>query len=399
MAPEVGKVREVTRHRHFWPAALAVVLAFCGAVVAVRAGAVRVHDASRAIDLALQDQGEALLRGDAPGWLRPVDQSQQTEMRRLYDNLRGLEVSAWLPRATSLAGDDSLWRAAVQVRVCFTGTRCVRAHNTYVPLGDVITAATVWRVSDDHAVLESFLVSAPMPAAAVPWKTKTLNFATGSRVIVAASSGSMQPAQWVAVADRAAQIADKYAFVRPGKYVIYLAAADEWQTVIGEDGEALGFVDRTSEQTAFTVVDAAEQPSERLLRHELGHVATLLGTLGGQPDWAIEGMAEYVAWEQTPMSSYRLTQAARDHIARTQWQGRLDLPWSSQRTERVGFYAMAYLAIRCLASTYGEASLLSFFDRVARQNRSPAEAALPAFGTPWPAVEEACHAKIEGWLS
>nr|BFE76290.1 hypothetical protein GCM10020092_095910 [Actinoplanes digitatis] len=69
---------------------------------------------------------------------------------------------------------------------------------------------------------------------------------------------------------------------------------------MGTDREAAAFVDRTSESTAFAVVDAtglgADFADEILLRHELGHIATLLGTLDNGDEWAVEGMAEYIAY-------------------------------------------------------------------------------------------------------
>ncbi|AGL14749.1 hypothetical protein L083_1239 [Actinoplanes sp. N902-109] len=372
-------------------------MAGCGGVVAVRAGAGRVREATSAIRTALAEQGAALQRGDRTGWLRPVDPALQPELLRLYGNLRGFHVSAWLPRTTSMTGDHGSWQAAVQIRVCFADTRCTRDAETYVPLGDVITAATVWRVTDGRAALTTFTFANGTPIA-VPWKTGELSFAEGSRVVVAASAGGPAPSSWIAAADRAALAADRYAIARPGKYLIYLAAEDEWAAAIGADEDALGFVDRTSKQTAFTVVDAAEAPDEHLLKHELGHVSTLLGTLGGDADWAIEGMAEYVAWEQTPMAAYRRKAAARALAGRTGWQGRLDLPWSPAPADRVGYYAMAYLAVRCLASAYGKEQLLSFFTGVARNGRAPADVALTTLGVPWATAEATCHPKIDGWL-
>ncbi|GAA2521972.1 hypothetical protein [Winogradskya humida] len=392
----------MTRFRRLLPVALALAALVCGGVLIVRASALRVRDAEQTIRTALDNQGSALLRGDRSGWLREVDASLWPEMIRLYANLRGFELSSWIPRTTSVSGTGSVWHASVQARVCFAGAHCRRDPDSYVPLGDVLTASTTWRITAGHATLTAFAQqSTPAMPAAVPWKSAALTFATGARVIVAASDDSVRPSTWLAAADRAAQAADRYALSspRPGKYLIYLAASGEWETAIGDDREAEAFVDRTSKETAFTVVDAAEPSDERLLRHELGHVATLLGTLGGHADWAIEGMAEYIAWEQTPMTAYRLTSAARNHITRTGWKGRLDLDWSTDPTDRVGFYAMAYLAFRCLGATYGDRKLLSFFATVVREGRTPAEAAPPTLGAPWPEIQSTCAPKIRSWLA
>lgn len=389
-----------------WMTWVCVALAVCALAVVgagrLRTDPVRLRLAQRAITSALQDRGVALLRGDRPGWLASVDRALWPELELLYGNLRGFEVSAWLPSVTLTEEQTPFWYAEIRVRVCFAGAECPRDARTYAPAADVVTARTQWRVSGDSATLVSFRQSAPItPAAAVPWRTAALTFTTGSRVIIAARPGTTPPLTWLSAADRAARTADRFCLSpsRPGKYLLFLAATADWTATIGAATEATAFVDRTSEQTAFVVLDAAEPPDELLLRHELGHVATLLGTLGTRPEWAIEGLAEYVAYEQRPVTSYRLLGPARDLAARTHWAGRLDLDWSTDRTDRAGLYGMAYLSVRCLAETYGEPRTLAFFTAVARTRRRPEEASPATLAVPWPTAQSTCEPRIRTWLS
>ncbi|MET8148456.1 hypothetical protein ACIBSW_32205 [Actinoplanes sp. NPDC049668] len=409
MIGEANIARPSTRRTDRWVAAFGVLALLCGGLFALsltysRAAASRSQSAERSIRAALDRQGAALLRGDRTAWLSTVEEPLSGDWARLYANLRGLQVSGWLPRTRGVAGGP-VWDAEVQIRVCFAAPTCTRTPETYVPLGDVISARTKWTVSGDRAVLTGFEQSTT--DGPVPWKSETLTFATGTRVVVAAPQHlpGAEPARWLPAAERAAQVADRYALTdpKPGRYLVFLAGAREWNTAVGTDREAAAFVDRTSESTAFAVVDAtglgADFADEILLRHELGHIATLLGTLDNGDEWAVEGMAEYIAYAGRPVKSYELILDARWHVEHTGWRGRLDLEWSTDPSERFGFYAMGFLAMRCIAQEYGEPRLLRFFTEVVRRGESPEEASRSALGVPWDAVERACRPIIAGWVN
>lgn len=408
MIGEPSTARPSTRRTDLWVALFGVLTLFCGGLsvfglAQTRATAARSRGAERAIRATLDGQGAALLRGDRTGWLSNVDPSLSQDWDRLYANLRGLQVSGWLPR-TRAVEEGARWDAEIQVRVCFAAPACPRTPETYVPLDDVISARTSWTITGDRAILtrfEQFAVDGP-----VPWKKATLTFATGRRVVVAAPKNlsGATPAQWLPAAERAAHVADRYALTtpKPGRYLVFLAGQPEWDTAVGTNHEAAAFVDRTSESTAFVVIDAtgigADFGDECMLRHELGHVATLLGTLDTGDDWAVEGMAEYIAYAGRPVQSYELILDARWHVQHTGWTGRLDLEWSTDPDERFGFYAMGFLAMRCIGEKYGEPRLLNFFTEVVRRGESPAEASRSALNKPWDAVENTCRPVITGWL-
>jgi hypothetical protein len=391
-----------------WLALFGVLTLLCAGIFVVsvarnRAAAGRAHQAERTVRATLDRQGAALLRGDRSGWLSDVDPALSGELSMLYANLRGLGVSGWLPR-TRAVRTGPRWSAEIQIRVCFSTPACPRTPETYVPAGDVISARTEWTVTGGRAVLTAFHQVGI--DGSVPWKRTALTFATGRRVVIAAPTDAKgtKPQAWLAAAERAAQVADRYAVTGspPGRYVVFLAGERHWREAVGEDREAAAFVDRTSEESAFAIVDAtaldADPTDERLLRHEFGHIATLLGTLDNRDEWVIEGMAEYIAYAGAPVRSYELVEDARWHVRHKAWSGRLDLDWSTEPTERFGYYAMAFLAIRCLGETYGEPKLLAFFTRVARQGEPPADAATAVLGTTWEQVQNTCKPKILSWL-
>jgi hypothetical protein len=393
-----------------WVALLAVLTLACAGVFALslsraRATATRVTNAERSIRTTLERQGAALLRGDQRAWLSTADNSLSGEMTRLYANLRGFQISGWISRTGHVRGEHKEWTAEVQIRVCFATPTCTRTPETFIPAGDVIAARTRWSVQDGEATLTA--IDQNSPEGSVPWKRETLEFAQGERVVIAAPRGlaGAKPAQWLAAAERAARVADRYALStpKPGRYFIFLAGPDQWNAAVGKDREATAFVDRISKSTAFAIIDLSSfgtaYTDENLLRHELGHIATLLGTLGNQEEWAVEGMAEYIAYAGRPVRAYDLLDDARRHVEETGWNGRLDLEWSPEATERFGYYAMGYLAMRCLGETYGEPKLLRFFTKVAREGEAPQEAAQSELGTTWETAQTTCRPTIKAWLA
>jgi hypothetical protein len=362
--------------------------------------------ADQAIHATLRRQSAALLGGDEQGWLRDVDPPLAGELRRLYANLRGLQVSGWVPKPATVTGTGQTgpaWHTDTRIRVCFAGPTCTREHSA-----DSLTAKTTWRVTDDRDILSVFSWDGERarPSRPTPWERDTLTFAAGDRVIVAAPSGGMRPAGWLPAAERAAVVADRYTLAEPrvGKYLVFLAGRREWKTWFSAftDREVLGYALRPSETSAFIVIDTTrvrtDAHGETVLRHEMGHIATRFGPSTRVGEWATEGMAEYVAWAGRPVTAYDRTADARLLTAKIKWAGRLDLEWSPTPTYRSGYYAMGFFAMRCLGETYGEPELLDFFDAMAHGGRSPAQASEQSFQTPWETAQAACIPIIKTWL-
>lgn len=362
--------------------------------------------ADQAIRTALGRQSAALLNGDEQGWLSDVDPPLTGEMRRLYANLRGLRVSGWVTDPVSVAGTNQtgpFWHTDTRIRVCFAGPTCARDVSA-----DALTARTTWRIPGDRAILTklSFDSESSLPSRPTPWERDTLTFAAGDRVVVAAPVGGMRPADWLAAAERAARVADRYtlAVPRAGRYLVFLAGKQEWKTWFSafKNRDVLGYALRPSETSAFIVIDATRVKvnarGETVLRHEMAHVATRFGPSTPVDEWATEGVAEYVAWTGRPVSEYDRTGDTRLLAAKIKWTGRLDLEWSHTSTYRSGYYGMAFFAMRCLSETYGEKPMLNFFHAMAHGGRNPAQASEQSFHTSWSKAQSRCTKKINAWL-
>ncbi|MEU4214732.1 hypothetical protein [Actinoplanes sp. NPDC026623] len=367
------------------------------------------------IRFALGRQADALIAGDERGWLRDVDPSLTIEMHRLYRNLRGLRISGWVtdPAGPAAWQTGPVWDTDVRIRVCFTGPTCTRGRAAAgVPpelSTDLLTARTAWRVTGDRALLVrfSFDTGARLPSRPTPWERGTLAFAAGRRVIVAAPRGGLRPAAWLAAAERAAVVADRFVLTEPrmGSYLVFLAGRREWRTWFSAftDRDVLGYALRPSSTSGFIVIDTtkvrADARGETVLRHEMAHIATRFGPSTRVGEWATEGIAEYVAWTGRPVSAYDRTGDARAVAAKIGWTRQLDLQWSRSSVDRSGYYGMGFFAMRCLSETFGEARMLDFFDRMAHGGRGPAQASGEAFGTSWAAAERGCAPRIKAWLS
>ncbi|MBB4766252.1 hypothetical protein ACFQFC_18730 [Amorphoplanes digitatis] len=413
------------RQRHPWSLLALVLVLVCGSLALPGADHRLDPDSARAarpldpappaahaeeiIRRTLDRQSAALIGGDERGWLRDVDPPLAAEMHRLYRNLRGLRISGWVtdPAGLPAGRDGPVWETDVRIRVCFTGPACARDH---VPRRstDLLTASTAWRVSADRAVVTRFAFDGArgLPSRPTPWERGTLTFAAGRRVIVAAPRGVLRPEAWLAAAERAAVVADRFTLAEPrvGSYLVFLAGRTEWRTWFSAftDRDVLGYALRPSDTSGFIVIDTTKvrpgAKGESVLRHEMAHIATRYGPSTRVGEWATEGIAEYVAWTGRPVSEYDRAGDARALAAKLRWTRQLDLGWSHSSALRSGYYGMGFFAMRCLSETFGEARMLDFFDRMAHGGRGPAQASGEAFGVSWAAAERTCAPRIRAWL-
>lgn len=102
------------------------------------------------------------------------------------------------------------------------------------------------------------------------------------------------------------------------------------------------------------VVSESEQALDRLVRHELTHVA-LGGHARGVPLWFIEGLAEYVSVQPIAPAARQLQTEALNLAA----AGVDDLPADDQLTgeHAEGWYAVSWWVCEYIAATYGEPAL------------------------------------------
>jgi len=110
------------------------------------------------------------------------------------------------------------------------------------------------------------------------------------------------------------------------------------------------------------VVDESEAVLDRLVRHELTHVA-LGDHARGVPLWFNEGLAEYVSVQSTAPSERRLQTDALNLVA----GGVDDVPADAEfrGEDAEGWYAVSWWVCEYIAATYGEDALWTLLDGLA----------------------------------
>jgi hypothetical protein len=338
--------------------------------------------------------------------------------RTIFRSLRALQVSSWQPavlqaKPTRTAGTTKAGTRAthgtsttdgtsttpiaarIELAYCLATPSCPHRQPTAKNSSHIVDTTWEWRAgalvlsnetADGHQRLpfESELVSA-----------------TGNRVIVAATAGlADQLPQAVAAADQAATAADRYARWRPApnKYVVYLAAPNEWTSWFGgHAGDAQGYAIQSGTASIEVVVDATHIRPDlltRVLQHEFGHVVTLPDKHVADHWWLTEGIAEYVAFAGRPVSSYDLLDDTRRFIHSGRWNGHVGLDAAPHDPYTAGGYGVAYLSLFCLSSHFGEERMLAFYAAANRDLMSLETASRTKLGTPWAQVDADCAAFI-----
>jgi hypothetical protein len=318
-------------------------------------------------------------------------------MRRRYDSLRALHANGFTARvADDPTPAGARWRATVELRFCAVAEGCAPAP-VQVPTGWTVAADTVRLVAYEQAT-----TFGPRP-----WEAAELRAVAGERVVVAASARyAGRLGSTLAAAEQAAVRADRFARWRPkpSRYVVYLAGPQEWSTWYGvhQPDWAAGFAMPITSEYTEIVLNANRLASAEVLptlTHEFSHVTTLAGVPRNYTDsWLlVEGIAEYAANADRPVSGYRWLGGTRRYVQSGRWPGTAALAApaeSASVSDATGRYGVAYLAVRRLADRFGEDRLLAFFAAVARDGRDPAAAAPAVFDVAWPDAAADCDAFV-----
>jgi hypothetical protein len=377
------------------------------------AAAWRVESISELLDR----QAEALDAGDEEGWLAAVDPSNaplRERYRRLYELLRGVGASlrpnpypellpVWDPRGDPIPLE-------VAYGVCLQTAECPRPNVS--PLPSIAVPETEWftagitLVSVDGEYVIGDLRT--LPAASeknerrLPlWLTEDLNIVSGRKVLV------LGPDQYAAdlagileVAERAAQATDQFAhWTKPTRYVLYIAGDAEWSRWFSsppKDDDVLGYALTTSASSIPVVLrypSIEPQRLEAVLRHEFGHVVTLLGAPYNIRTYLTEGVADYVVYAGQPLPAYDRRSDVAAFMRTDAWNGDIDQAGGKvygQGLERSAAYGIGFLVLRCITDRYGEQAMFDFVTRDVRDGDDRDAAARAALGTPWAGVKEAC---------
>ncbi|MEV0715991.1 hypothetical protein [Asanoa sp. NPDC050611] len=350
----------------------------------------------------LAAMSDALRKGDLAAFVRPAaDKKIRGELERRFRSLRAMRISNVQLTADSGPFDDKLvggwseWGVGVGINHCFVVSDCKP---------DKMLVDTTWR--DSPAGYQLVKISTSTNAnGPQPWEVAVLTAAVGSRAMVVAPKALASRARaFLPAAERAAKIADRYVLgKKPDRYIVYLAGPSDWKKWFGGSADwAIGFAVPTSDERSDIVLKAEDISggyAEAVMKHEMGHVATLSGRdyrdVNGENWWLTEGIAEYVEWDGRPVSAYDREQNARRLIREKKFTGNLEklVPDDDAPDWQIdGAYGLGYYATRCLADQYGHAKMLRFADQVLRGGR-PSEAEAPTIlGAEWSAVSKRCLA-------
>lgn len=320
-------------------------------------------------------QAAGLLRGDRQTWLSvlaPGDEDLRAEYSALFDTLRGLEVGRW-DQTVERGGYGRSGEGEITVATiyCFGGESCA-AQGSSPKLS----------LSYELSVMAGELRLATIPKAAsadnrsaVPWLSAGLRTKVGRRTVVAASAeltGTLNRA--TIDAEAAAAVADRYGRPAPAaRYVIFLATAKQFHTWYGGTKDLgrdpVAYAKPLTPDTYEVVVNVTDPslPLRVVIQHELGHVVTLTGLdrtrladIFYRDEWAVEGVAEYIAWSgRSPASFYRLD-AARNYFMRHQLTTVVKAPFGDDSAANNAAYALGYLFVRCIADRFGDDKMLAF---------------------------------------
>ncbi|GIF58480.1 hypothetical protein Air01nite_45750 [Asanoa iriomotensis] len=346
---------------------------------------------------------KAFRAGDLAAFVKPAfDKKMRAELERRFRSLRAMRARDFAltidsgPFDSKMVGGYAEWGVSVAINHCYVQSPC-EPQNLLVD--------TAWRDSPKGFRLTKFSLVKDVYGPQ-PWEYSTLTAAIGSRAVVAAPTALASRARsFLPAAERAAKIADRYVLggPKPDRYVIYLAGPSEWKKWFGGTEDwAIGYAIPVSDQRSDIVLKAAEISggyAESVMKHEMGHVATLAGRdyhdANGENWWLTEGIAEYIEWDGRSVSSYDRKQSSRRMLREKKFTGNLEklVPADDAPDWQIdAAYGLGYYATRCIADQYGHAKLMRFADVVLRGGRPSEVESQPILGAAWSTVTKRCLA-------
>jgi hypothetical protein len=369
-------------------------------------------------------QATALLAGDQPGWLAPVAATggPVRQYKDLYQRLRTLGITSLQP----VIKGDTKAGTTVSYGVCTQTVECPRADgplSSFGPWTETFEITVAWDRTDTGTIeFTGMTVTPPPPVTkdAFPARPRVqpyleganLRMKSGRRTTVFAPPAlAGELSQTVAAGDAAAVTDDRYAYwTRPTRYIVYLAGPTEWKNWFnGSPGiHTLAYATNDSQSSDIVVVNDALMHStgedlELLLRHEFGHVVTLLGGESEDDDVLTEGLADYIAYDGQPLSNYERLDELGEYLGSHQWGGdprALDKSiFSDDPVTANAAYAMGFLTWRCVAAKYGPAKTRTFMADAVHEQFTIDFSTREAFGTTWAQISRACAPYIRGAVS
>ncbi|GCD89379.1 hypothetical protein [Nocardioides sp. LS1] len=334
-------------------------------------------DVVRGITRALHRRAEAIRDGDEAGFLAGLARQDDGTQQAYFGNLQQLPLERFdyvLDPASVVRDGHDYW-ATVDVRLQLEGYDAVpvtspdrylfapvRRHPGRFALASVTDAAWEQR---NHVRPE-------------PWDVGPIQVRTADGVLGIFDDTSVDaaPALLASVETGLGEVGTHVPYDWPHDVVVYALSDDAFLTGIedlpGGDPETLdgvafpvrarpdgGPIASTRFALNPRLLDAAGPARDRLVRHELTHVA--VGEHDDHaPVWLSEGLAEWVSVQPLAPEERRIAPAAVDAAE----AGLTDLPAddSFNDDDSAVHYATAWWACEYLAGTYGEGTLWSLLD-------------------------------------
>jgi hypothetical protein len=355
------------------------------------------------ISTALEAQTKALLSGDQRGFVAPADPKARKlagELVQRFGSLRALKVAQYNqrivsgPTRTTGSGGRNEWKVRIQLLHCFVVANCVP---------DPVLIDSQWVETASGVRMATLGASRGDDNGPRPWEVSSLKAVVGARTVVATTSGyaSRLPSM-LKEAEKAAANADLFVLgdKKPDRYRIFLAGPSEWKKWYGGDLPkwSVGFATNVSDDRMEVVLNVNEIESDFLdevLRHELGHVATLAAHSYQHEGnfWLIEGIAEYIQENGRPVDQYDGRFVVRRYLREGGWDGKVDVPPPTASTPdwQVGArYGISYYSVRRMSERFGRKKMIQFFSEVIHQGSSLTAAAQAAYGVSWANVNADC---------
>lgn len=343
-------------------------------------------DVAEAIQRTLRQRARAIVQRDQVAFERTIGQRDRTflaEQQGYYDNLGQLPLGVVrfdLVEETIEPTGDHYW-AEVTVRLELQG----------YDVAPVVTRDR-WRFAPARNGGRFVLTSTTDPdweagsaSDPQPWDLGEIEVRDGAGVLGIFDSTTVLRADEVIESVSAARFEVRSVLPPdledPGGVVVYVLADDAFlESVDGlpvTDPERLDGVTLPVPRVAGDdegrvasyrilltphVVDESAEVLDRLVRHELTHVA--LGERArGVPLWLAEGLAEYVSVQPIAPAERRLQTEALNLAA----AGVADVPSDREFTgpQAEGWYAVSWWVCEYIAATYGEPALWTLLDGLA----------------------------------
>ena len=362
------------------------------------------------IEQALDAQSTALLGGDLPAWLAPVDAPLQARYTTIFRNMRSLEVTHAEQRMDAMpTARGGQVTVSIKLAYCFSGVICPAWSDRTDDGSPKLAYKTTWRLANGSYKITKLEKSGDYNhLQPTPWEKDLMVFARGKRVIVAAPAATARHVKrLLPLAEKAAVVADRYARYggnQQKKYRVFIADKKAWNSWYRGMAPAYAAGYHLSlNATGGDIVLKADEIMEwtnteitELIQHEFGHAVTLTGAVNEDEDedlWLVEGVAEYIGYYPAkPQNSYsrdvmRYVRSERGSLTTIVAE---PLDDESDDITVAALYATGHYAAGCMAEKFGEAKMLDFADRVLRYGEELDPASRAVFGKPFTTVDNEC---------